>query len=158
MNDSGCESNYKSGDDFLIEFLGYQFGFSKVDFEQRVNNAATRLGLIENAEIEENATSDLIELASEGRIRTPRSPLGKYISNNWGPLSLCNGESLVYWIRKLVFRGAWIDHRVKLGLLEATWEESTGEFIYSDPKGKTALLDVAPVPSWHKFQYKEIGE
>ena len=48
------------------------------------------------------------------------------ISSATGSASaLLEGESLVYWLRKLVFRGAWLDHRVKEGLLEVAWDEET---------------------------------
>ena len=38
--------NYESGDDYVVEFLGYRFGFNAEDFEQRVTAAAVKLGLI----------------------------------------------------------------------------------------------------------------
>jgi hypothetical protein len=60
----------------------------------------------------------------------------------------------VYWLRRLVFRSAWLDHRVKQGLLDVTWNESTGEFTYSEPNGSRALLEMAPVPSWHELQFR----
>ena len=65
-----------------------------------------------------------------------------------------NGESLVYWLRKLVFRSAWLDHRVKENLLEVDFDESTGDFGYRDPNGGRALLELAPVPSWHQLQFR----
>ena len=65
---------------------------------------------------------DLVELAADGRIDEPRSSLGRYLVRHWEQLSLVKGESLVYWLRKLVFRGAWLDHRVKEGLLEVDWD------------------------------------
>ncbi len=34
------------------------------------------------------------------------------------------GRVLVYWLRKLVFRGAWLDHQVKRGGLEVKWTTS----------------------------------
>ena len=43
---------------------------------------------------------------------------------HWERLSLNDGESLVYWLRKLVFRGAYLDHRVKEDLLEVSFDES----------------------------------
>ena len=154
MGDTPSEANYESGDDFLVEFLGYRFGFNAVDFEQRVSGAAVRLGLIASSELGRDALSDLVELTSEGSIQKPRSALGRYVIKHWDRVSLLEGESLVYWLRKLVFRGAWLDHRVKLGVLEIAWEESIGEFSYCDPKGGTTLLELAPVPSWHGLQYK----
>ena len=64
------------------------------------------------------------------------------------------GESLVYWVRKLVFRSAWLDHRVKEGLLEVDWNETEAEFGYRDPRGDHTLLELAPVPSWHEVQFR----
>ncbi len=57
----------------------------------------------------------------------------------------------MYWLRKLVFRGAWLDHRVKEGLLDVSWEDDTGDFGYAEPKGGRTLLELAPVPSWREL-------
>jgi len=62
------ETNYTSGDDFVVEFLGYRFGFNAVDFEQRVNAAAVRLGLVEPGELDPDETADLVELTAHGVI------------------------------------------------------------------------------------------
>jgi hypothetical protein len=150
------ESNYTSGDDYVVEFLGYRFGFSTDDFEERVTAAAVKLGLLEDNELDDDETADLVELASSpvGRIEEPRSSLGRYLVRHWEHLSLVEGESLVYWLRKLVFRGAWLDHRVKEGLLEVAWDDDTADFGYRDPRGGRALLELAPVPSWHAVQFR----
>jgi len=149
-----AEANYTSGEDFVVEFLGYRFGFNAADFEERVTGAAVRLGLVEGNELEPEETADLVELAADGRIDNPRSGLGLYVTRHWERLSLVGGESLVYWLRKLVFRGAWLDHRVKGGLLEVAWDEESGDFAYRDPGGGRALLELAPVPSWHELQFR----
>ena len=154
MGDTITDANYDSGDDFSIEFLGYSFGFNSLDFEQRVSGAAVRLGLVASAELESQALADLVELTSAGSIQKSRSAFVRYVIGSWDKVSLLDGESLVYWLRKLVFRGAWLDHRVKLGLLEISWEEAIGEFSYCDPAGGTTLLELAPVPSWHSLQYR----
>ena len=147
-------TNYSSGDDYVVEFLGYRFSFNGADFEQRVTAAAVKLGLLEANELDEDETADLVELAAEGRIEEPRSPLGRYLVRHWERISLVEGESLVYWLRKLIFRGAWLDHRVKEGLLEVVWDDDNSEFAYRDPRGGRALLELAPVPSWHELQYR----
>ena len=116
-------TNYSSGDDYVVEFLGYRFSFNGADFEQRVTGAAVKLGLVEANELDDDETADLVELAAEGRIEEPRSSLGRYLVRHWERISLVDGESLVYWLRKLIFRGAWLDHRVKEGLLEVVWDE-----------------------------------
>jgi hypothetical protein len=149
-----AEANYTSGDDFMVEFLGYRFGFNQDDFQQRVTSAAVRLGLIEGNELDDDETSDLVELAADGVIGEPRSPLGRYLVRHWERVSLVQGESLVYWLRKLVFRGAWLDHRVKEGRLEVAWDEDASDFAYCDPRGDRALLELAPVPSWHELQFR----
>ena len=148
------ETNYRSGDDYLIQFLGYRFEFAAADFEERVTAAAVKLGLLAANELDDEETADLVELAADGRIAEPRSGLGQYLVRHWELVSLVEGESLVYWLRKLVFRGAWLDHRVKEGLLEVAWDEEETDFAYRDPNGGRALLELAPVPSWHELQFR----
>ena len=138
----------------MVEFLGYRFAFNAEDFEQRVTSAAVKLGLVEDNDLDEDEIGRS-RRAGRGRADrggaeharpVPRPPLGA--------LSLVKGESLVYWLRKLVFRGAWLDHRVKEGLLDVDWDEETAEFGYRDPRGERALLELAPVPSWHELQFR----
>ena len=148
------DTNYASGDEYVVEFLGYRFGFSALDFEQRVCAAAVKLGLVEPGDLDPEESADLVELASEGRILEPRSLLGDYLLRHWERLALVDDESLLYWLRKLVFRSAWLDHRVKENLLEVAFDETTGDFDYRDPHGGRALLELAPVPSWHKLQFR----
>jgi hypothetical protein len=148
------EPNYYSGDDYVVEFLGYRFAFNTFDFEQRVTAAAVKLGLLDRNDLDEDETSDLVELAADGLIEEPRSELGRYLVRHWERLALVDGESLVYWLRKLVFRSAWLDHRVKEGLLEVSWDEERTDFGYRDPRGGRALLELAPVPSWHELQFR----
>ena len=62
------EANYASGDDYVVEFLGYRFGFNALDFEERITAAAVRLGLIEANDLDEDETADLVELSADGRI------------------------------------------------------------------------------------------
>ena len=150
------EADYCSGDDYVVEFLAgqYRFSFNREDFEQRVVAAAVKLGLVERNELDDDETADLVELTADGQLEEPRSALGRYLVRHWERISLVGDESLVYWLRKLVFRGAWLDHRVKEGLLEVDWDERTREFAYREPNGDRALLELAPVPSWHELQFK----
>jgi len=146
--------NYTSGDDYIVEFLGYRFSFSSRDFEERVTAAAVRLGLVPSPELDDEETADLVELVERDAIGEPRSPLGEYLVEHWDALALVRGESLVYWLKKLVFRGAWLDHRVKEGLLEVGWDEDDQDFTYADTNGGRALLELLPTPSWHELQYR----
>ena len=151
---SVSETNYTSGDDYVVEFLGYRFSFNAFDFEQRVIAAAVKLGLVEMNELDDEEASDLVALAAQGMIDGPQSRLGRYLARNWERVSLLEGESLVYWLRKLIFRGAWLDHQVKRGALEVAWDDAEAEFAYQHPGGGRPLLELAPVPSWHELQYK----
>jgi hypothetical protein len=146
--------NYHSGDDYIVEFLGYRFSFNSLDFEERVTAAAVRLGLVADPELDEDETADLVELVERDAIDTPRSPLGEYLVRHWDSLALVRGESLVYWLKKLVFRSAWLDHRVKEGLLEVDWDDERQDFTFADTNGGRALLELLPTPSWHELQYR----
>lgn len=146
--------NYSSGEDYVIEFLRYRFAFNSFDFEERVTASAVKLGLVEDNDLDDDETADLVELTADGRIEEPRSSLGRYLVRHWEVVSLRNGESLVYWLRKLVFRGAWLDQHVKEGLLDVNWDEAAADFGYRDPRGDRPLLELAPVPSWHELQFR----
>jgi hypothetical protein len=149
-----ADTNYTSGDDYVVEFLGYRFSFNAFDFEQRVVAATAKLGLVEANELDEDETADLVALAANGLIDEPDSRLGRYLMRNWERVSLVGSESLVLWLRRLVFRGAWLDHQVKRGALEVVWDDVEAEFAYQHPGGGRPLLELAPVPSWHELQFR----
>ena len=148
------ELNYISGNDYVLEFLGYRFTFGADDFRERVTAAAVKLALVADSDLDADEALDLVELAADNRIEEPRSPLGRYLMRHWERLSLNDGESLVYWLRKLVFRGAYLDHRVKEDLLDVSFDEGTGDFEYAEPEGGRTLLELAPTPSWRALQFK----
>ena len=86
------DTNYSSGDDYIVEFLGYRFTFNACDFEQRVVAAASKLGLVEANELEPDETSDLVALAAQGVIDDPESRLGRYLARNWERVALVGGR------------------------------------------------------------------
>ena len=71
-----ADTNYSSGDDYIVEFLGYRFTFNACDFEQRVVAAAAKLGLVQANELDEDETADLVALAAQGVIDEPRLASG----------------------------------------------------------------------------------
>lgn len=148
------DANYASGEDYVLEYFRFRFAFSAADFEERVTAAAVKLGIVASNELDEDEIGDLVELASDGRIAGARSGLGRYLVHHWEQVGLVDGESLVYWLRKLVFRGAYLDQRVKAGTLDVTWDDTENEFGYASPDGGRPLLELAPVPSWHAVQYR----
>jgi hypothetical protein len=151
---SSVEENYVSGDDYVVEFMRYTYRFNTRDFEERVTAAAVRLELIDTNDLDAAEAGDLVQLTWQGRITEPRSGLGEYLVRSWEHVGVIGGESLVYWLRKLVFRSAYLDHRVKAGLLDVNWDDTSGDFGYADARGGRALLELAPTPSWspHRFR------
>src|SRR5690349_6640313 len=77
------DANYTSGDDYVVEFLGYRFSFGAQDFEGRVVAAAVKLGVVESPELDDDAVADLVTLAAQGSIDQPVSRLGRYLVRNW---------------------------------------------------------------------------
>ena len=64
-----------------------------------------------------------------------------------------HGESLVYWLRELVFRSAWLDLRLMEGQLEVAFDEETGEFAYFPAGHRTRRIGPPPHPSWREVAY-----
>ena len=150
------DSNYSSGNDYVVEFLGYRFSFSAHRLRGTRRRGGGQARGRRGSELDEDETADLVALAAQGVIDEPFSRLGRYLVRNWERVSLVEGESLVYWLRKLIFRGAWLDHQVKRGALEVVWDESEAEFAYQHPGGGgRPLLELAPVPSWHELQFRQ---
>ena len=48
--------NYASGEDYILEFRSFRYGFNSVDFAQRVEMAAAELGLIEPGGLQQENT------------------------------------------------------------------------------------------------------
>jgi len=117
------EEDFHSGDDVVLSFLGRRYSFARADFEQRVIRAAIDLGLATKP-VGRATRADLVEAAVSGGIETPRTSDGEHL------VDLLDGtsEDPVYWLRKLVFRSAWLDHRIKHGLVDVEFDEASGGF------------------------------
>ena len=91
--------NYESGSDYVLEYGELRFSFNEHDFAQRVEQAAVKLDFVEVG-LESEEFHDLLELAVNGEIREPTSPLGEHINEHWTePVGPAN-RSLVHWIRR----------------------------------------------------------
>jgi hypothetical protein len=145
--------NYCSGEDFILEFRNFRYGFNSLDFRQRVEHAAVELDLIPEPSLDEEECGDLVQLVAQGAIDIPSSCLGDYLLERGDDVLAHNGECLVYWLRELIFRGAWLDQRLMEEQLEVVFDEQRCEFVYY-PKGhRTREIGPPPHPSWLDVAY-----
>jgi hypothetical protein len=115
--------DFHSGDDVTLGFLGRTYGFARSDFEQRVLRAAVELDLVRRP-LSRAERDDLVAAAINGRLDAPRSEAGERLAE----LQTRGGEDPVYWLRKLVFRSAWLDHRIKEGAIDIAYDDAAGAF------------------------------
>ena len=95
-----------------------------------------------------------MNLAVNGEVHEPHSELGEHINLCWGDLHGPSERSLVHWIRRLVFRGAWLDQRVLEGELEIVFDETKHSFGYAQPERNFELIELSPEPSWRRVAYR----
>lgn len=141
---------YSSGRDFTVHVGEVRFGFNAADFAERVGEAAERLGLVRRDQLGAAEVDDLVALCAHGAIAEARSPLAAHLRRHAGELS--RDGQLVHWLRRLVFRGAWIDQHVSDGRLEPVFDEGRG-FRYRSPRSGKLVEDEAPTPDWSAIAY-----
>ncbi len=150
--------NYDSGEDFVLEYGELRFTFNEADFSERCEQAALKLGFV-GGSLGEEELEDLVNLAVNGEILDPASGLGEHVNDCWPELVGPAERSLVHWLRRLVFRGAWLDQRVKEGELGVSFDERTCAFGYVQPADPGSTrggepIELAPEPSWGRVAYR----
>jgi hypothetical protein len=145
--------NYESGSDYVLEYGELRFAFNEQDFGQRVEQAAVKLGFVYQG-LSQEELDDLLDLAVSGEIAEPSSRLGEHINENWDDLVGPANRSLVHWLRRLVFRGAWLDQRVKEGELDVVFDERNQTFGYVQPDRSADLIELSKEPSWRRIAYR----
>ena len=153
MEKATRRGNYESGSDYVLEYGELRFSFNERDFAQRVEQAAVKLNFTRPG-LGHEELHDLVELAVNGEIREPASALGEHVNDNWGELAAGSNRSLVHWIRRLVFRGAWLDQRVKEGELDVVFDERTNAFGYIQPERDAEPIELSREPSWAPLAYR----
>src|SRR5262249_11664461 len=144
--------NYDSGEDFVLEYGGLRFTFNEADFAERCEQAALKLGFV-GGRLGEEELEDLVNLAVNGEIIDPASGLGEHVNDCWPELVGPADRSLVHWLRRLVFRGAWLDQRVKEGELDVVFDDSTNSFGYVQPERDREPIELSPEPNWRPVPY-----
>ncbi|MDQ6776210.1 MAG: hypothetical protein M3071_08345 [Actinomycetota bacterium] len=145
-------ANYSSGDDFVLEYGELRFTFNERDFRERCEQAARRLGFL-CGRIEDHEAEDLINLVVNGEVTDPASGLGEHVNDCWPELVGPSERSLVHWLRRLIFRSAWLDQRVKEGELDISFDEGANSFLYIQPDRGGEPIELAPEPSWNRVAY-----
>ena len=153
MEKATRRGNYESGSDYVLEYGELRFSFNEQDFGQRVEQAAVKLDFVEQG-LSREELQDLLDLAVNGEILEPTSALGEHIVDNWTELVGPANRSLVHWIRRLVFRGAWLDQRVKEGELDVVFEPDTSTFGYVQPDRDSEPIELSREPSWARLAYR----
>ena len=144
--------NYDSGQDFVLEYGELRFTFNERDFGERCEQAARKLGFV-GGSLGGEELEDLVNLAVNGEIHDPASGLGEHVNDCWPELVGPADRSLVHWLRRLVFRSAWLDQRVKEGELDVAFEATTQTFSYVQPDRRGEPIELAPEPSWGRVAY-----
>ncbi len=132
MDPTTRRGNYESGADYVLEYGELRFTFNERDFTERVEQAAMKLGFV-GGPLSYEEREDLVNLAVNGEVTDAHSELGEHIVERWGDLHGPSDRSLVHWLRRLVFRGAWLDQRVMEGELEIVFDDETHTFGYAQP-------------------------
>jgi hypothetical protein len=145
--------NYNSGEDFVLEYGELRFTFNERDFRERCEQAALRLRFVDGR-LGDGELEDLVNLAVNGEIQDPASALGEHVNDCWPELVGPAERSLVHWLRRLIFRSAWLDQRVTEGELDVAFEEGSQTFAYVQPDRGGEPIELAPEPSWNRVAYR----
>lgn len=150
----GGRQNYDSGEAYVLEYDEMRFTYNQVDFKQRLEYAAKKLKFIKNIYLEDDELEDLVKFCVDGSMTEPLTALGYRLEKTGRRenMDVMFGDSdredtFVHWLRRMAFRGAWLDQRLIEGELDIEFDEDSGDFLYilvSD--GEPIVLQ--PGPSW----------
>src|SRR3954464_3124261 len=145
--------NHDSGQDYVLEYGELRFTFNERDFSERVEQSARKLGFV-GVRLAADELEDLVNLTVNGEIHDPASGLGEHVNDCWPELVGPAERSLVHWLRRLIFRSAWLDQRVKEGELDVAFDADRGSFLYVQPDRGDEPIELAPEPSWDRVAYR----
>jgi hypothetical protein len=146
---------YVSGADVTLGFGDFRFRFALDDFGERVRAAAVQVGCINAGDRTDEEIADLVSLAATGRVPTPVSPLGHHVERNLTWLVDREGD-VVYWLRRLIFRDAWLDQQIKEGRIDPVFDANHG-FGYVSSASHEPVADPNRTPDWSPFMYRGDG-
>jgi hypothetical protein len=143
-------SNYQSGTYFTMEFGKFRFRFNTRDFRERVDMAAAQLGFVQAGALMGDELDQLVELVAHGEVRSDGT-LASHLAEHRERL-LGFDDDLVHWLRKLVFRGAWIDQQIKEDLVEPVFEDD--DFVYRCTVTSDLIDEIADTPDGSEVGFR----
>lgn len=152
MSQDPLAPRYRSGDDIALEAAGITLRFNRHDFALRVTAAAGHLGLVDPAGTDAGERADLAAIALHGHAEHPQSALAAHLHERRGDLTH-DGRDLVYWLRRLVFRDAWLDQQVTDGHLRPVFTEGRG-FTYRSAATGAPTAHGARTPDWSAHAHR----
>ena len=152
MDSPTRRGNYDSGQDYVLEYGELRFTFNEQDFAERVEQAGNKLGFVAGR-LDGPELDDLVNLTVNGEVADPASNLGEHVNDCWPDIVGPADRSLVHWLRRLVFRSAWLDQRVKEGELDIVFHDDTQTFGYVQPDREAEPIALSPEPSWRRVAY-----
>ena len=157
MDNTTRRGNYDSGQDFVLEYGDLRFTFNERDFAERCEQAAVKLGFI-GGPLDEGEVEDLVNLVVNGEVTDAASALGEHVNDCWPELVGPADRSLVHWLRRLVFRSAWLDQRVKEGELDIVFDDDSQTFGYVQPDRDHEVIELSKEPSWSGVAYSPAAD
>ena len=145
--------NYDSGQDYVLEYGELRFTFNERDFAERVEQAALKVGFV-GGRLDGSELEDLVNLTVNGEVQDPASGLGEHVNDCWPEIVGPADRSLVHWLRRLVFRSAWLDQRVKEGELDIVFDGESNSFGYVQPDRDAEPIELSREPSWAGLAYR----
>ena len=145
---------YDSGNDFVLEYLGVDMTFNEIDFAERLEYAAKKLGIIEMA-LANDELDDLVDFVTDRAIE-PESEFAEHLQTYNDSLygnGPTQGRPLVHWLKRLMVRQAWLDTGVKSGELDFEFDPETGDFVYVDVNSARSEVYAGKMPSWNHVSW-----
>jgi hypothetical protein len=140
---------YRSGTDVTLTFGRFRFEFEMGDFARRADAAAVALGVVEGPARDGDELADLATLASHGSISAPRSPLGNHLCDHQESLIDRDGD-VVHWLRRLIFRGAWLDQQISEGRIDPVFDAG---FQYCSATSGEPVAEPERLPDWSALRF-----
>src|ERR1700704_5963143 len=150
--DTTRRGNYDSGQDFVLEYGELRFTFNERDFSERCEQAALKVGFVDGR-LSEPELEDLVNLVVNGEVHDPASALGEHVNDCWPDLVGAADRSLVHWLRRLVFRRAWLGPAVGGGGRARPEGGDRRPPPHRGRGGGGEPIELAPEPSWDRVAY-----